>query len=126
MIHPLLRLIATKPQLLADHAEAYAGLLGEEWGKTTAEWKHRLLLNAIALCLAGVALVLGGVALMFWAVTASSNIQAPWALILVPVVPVVVALLCVFAGRKKQASAFGDLKQQMSADLAMLREVSPS
>ena len=52
MIHPLLRLAATQPQLLADHAEAYAGLVGEELGRSVAAGKQRLLLSAVALCLA--------------------------------------------------------------------------
>ena len=30
MIHPLLRLIATEPQVLGDHVEAYAELVGDE------------------------------------------------------------------------------------------------
>jgi len=42
MIHPLLRLIATQPQLLADHAEAYAGLVSDDIGKTAAVWKWRV------------------------------------------------------------------------------------
>ena len=64
MIHPLLRLVATQPQLLADHAEAYAGLVADEIGKTGAVWKQRVLLGAIALSLIAVAMVLGGVALI--------------------------------------------------------------
>ena len=124
MIHPLLRLIATQPQLLADHAEAYAGLVGEEWSKTTANWKQRVLLNALALCLLGVAVVLAGVALMFWAVIPSADIQAPWALIVAPALPAVVAIVCVIAGRGSNGATFSDLRQQVAADLAMLREVS--
>ena len=124
MIHPLLRLIATKPQLFTDHAEAYAGLVGEEWGKTTAQWKQRALLNAIALCLAGVAVILAGVALMLWAVIPRADIQAPWALVAAPALPAVGALVSVLAGRRRTSEAFADLKRQVAADLAMLREVS--
>ena len=36
MIHPLLRLIATQPQLLADHAEAYAD---QGWYGLEVDWK---------------------------------------------------------------------------------------
>jgi len=42
MIHPLLRLIATEPQLLGDHVEAYADLVGDEVRKTGAAWSLRL------------------------------------------------------------------------------------
>ena len=123
-IHPLLRLIATQPQLLADHAEAYAGLVGEELDQTAAVWKRRVLLDAMALSLAAVSAVLGGVALMLWAVVPAANIQAPWALIAAPAVPAVLALWCGFEGRRKRADSFVGLRQQVAADLVLLREVS--
>ncbi|MEO8805371.1 MAG: hypothetical protein ABI433_04765 [Burkholderiaceae bacterium] len=124
MIHPLLRLIATQPQLLADHAESYAELVGEELGKTTAVWKKRVLFNAAALCLLGAAAVLAGVALMLWAVTPDANMRAPWALIVGPAVPAVLGLYCVFAGQRDPGDGFRDLRQQIAADLVMLRNVS--
>lgn len=124
MIHPLLRLVATQPQLLADHAEAYAGLVGEEIGRSAASFKQRMLLSAIALCLIGVAAVLTGVALMLWAVLPAAGMQAPWALIAAPAVPALIALVCGVAGRQKPTDRFAELKQQVAADLVMLREVS--
>ena len=124
MIHPLLRLVATQPQLLADHAEAYAGLLGEELGRSAASLKQRMLFGAIALCLVGVAAVLAGVALMLWAVVPSASMPAPWALFAAPLVPAVIALVCAMLGRQKATERFAGLKQQFAADLVMLREVS--
>jgi hypothetical protein len=124
MIHPLLRLVATQPQLLADHAEAYAGLVSEELGKTANSIKIRLVLGVVALALIGVTAVLAGVALMLWAVIPASTIQAPWALIAAPAVPLVVAIICGLVGMQKPPDSFADLKQQLAADLVMLREVS--
>ena len=124
MIHPLLRLVATQPQLLADHAEAYAGLVSDEVGKGVNGLKKRLLLNAVALGLIAVAAVLGGVAMMFWAVTPPASIQAPWALWAGPGVPAAVGIVCLLLGRSQPVDAFAHLKQQMAADLVMLREVS--
>lgn len=124
MIHPLLRLIATQPQLLADHAESYADLVGEELGKTTAVWKRRVLLNATALCLVGVAAVLGGVALMLWAAVPAQSIHAPWALVVGPALPALIALWCAYEGQRETDAVFKDLKQQIATDLVMLREVS--
>jgi sterol desaturase/sphingolipid hydroxylase (fatty acid hydroxylase superfamily) len=126
MLHPLLRLIATRPQLLADHAEAYAGLVSEDLSKTAAIWKWRIVLYAVALALIAVAVVLGGVALMLWAVTPPSNLQAPWALIAGPVVPLAGAIACMLFTRTQTVDTFADLKQQVAADLVMLREVSTS
>ncbi len=124
MIHPLLRLIATQPQLLADHAESYAELVGEELGKSTAALKKRVLLNAAAMCLLAVAAVLTGVALMLWAVVPVANINAAWALVAAPAAPALLALWCLVASQRETAAGFKFLKQQIAADLVMLREVS--
>ncbi len=124
MIHPLLRLVATQPQLLADHAEAYAGLVGEELGKTASAWKLRGALAAVAVVLLCVALVLAGVAVMFWAVTPDSKILAPWALFAAPGVPALIGAVCLFIASRAPEPGFVDLKQQLAADLAMIREVS--
>lgn len=124
MIHPLLRLVATQPELLADHAEAYAGLVSEEIGKTAAAWKQRALVNAIALGSLAVSVVLIGVALMLWAVIPVTTMVAPWALIATPAVPALIAVICAVIGRSRGTDAFADLKQQLAADLSMLREVS--
>ncbi|MEP7099340.1 MAG: hypothetical protein ABI781_02450 [Burkholderiales bacterium] len=124
MIHPLLRLVATQPQLLADHAEAYAGLVGEEIGRSVSGLKQRVLLISIALGLVAVAAVLAGVALMLWAVFPPASIQAPWALIAAPGVPALVAVVCLLVGRSPPPDTFAELKQQVAADLVMLREVS--
>jgi hypothetical protein len=127
MVHPLLHLIATQPQLIADHAEAYADLLGEEFGTASAVWKRRVALNALALCGVGVAAVLGGVALMLWAVIPPADIHAPWALIVAPLVPLLAAIVCVMVARAEvRTGTFDTVRMQVKADVAMLREVSAS
>lgn len=125
MIHPLLRLITTEPQLLGDHVEAYADLVGEEVKKTSAAWGARLALYAATLCLAGVGLVLTGTALMLWAALPASGFQAPWVLVAVPGVTFALAAACfLFARRSPAENAFENVRKQLSADMAMLREVS--
>lgn len=127
MLHPLLHLVTSQPQLLADHAEAYADLFGEELGAASAQWKRKALLSAVALCGVGVASVLAGVALMLWAVIPPADIQAPWALIIAPLLPLLVAAACVLAARAQPGgAAFDAMRQQVKADVAMLREVSAS
>ena len=127
MIHPLFVLIATRPQLLADHAEAYAELVAAEVAHVSATWKRRSLLYALALCCLAVGAVLAGVALMLWAVTPAAGMHAPWALIAAPVVPVALALWCLLAVRSQaNAAGFENIRQQIKADLAMLREASTS
>ena len=127
MIHPLFLLIATRPQLLADHAEAYAELVGAEVAQVSATWKRRTLLYALALCGLAVGVVLAGVALMLWAVTPAASMHAPWALIAAPLLPVALALWCLLAVRSQvNGGGFDNIRQQMKADLAMLREASTS
>ena len=125
MMHAMLRLLATQPHLLADHAEAYVDLFNAEWGKASALWKKRALLNGVALGCLGVAATLAGVALMLWAVIPATQIEAPWALIVAPLLPAGVALICLMEARAGRAEgAFDKVQQQVKADLLMLREAS--
>ena len=125
MIHPLLHLIATKPQLLGDHVEAYAELVGAEVGKTSKLWISRVVFYAVALFLLTAGLVFTGVALMLWAVVPPDNMNYPWLLIVVPVVPLLAGVFCIMKARTSpDQTPFETVKQQLSADMAMLREVS--
>ncbi len=125
MIHPLLRLIATEPQVLGDHVEAYAELVGEEVKKTGAAWGMRLGLYAAALALGAIGLVLAGVAVMLWASLPPTGFQAPWVLLVVPGVVLLLAIVCgAVARRNPIENAFENVKKQLNADMAMLREVS--
>jgi hypothetical protein len=124
-MHPLLQLIATKPQLLFDHVEAYGELVTSEARYISAMWKRRALLTAIALCSVGVGAVLAGVALMLWAVIPTSQIQAPWALVVAPLLPLALATACIIYARSRgEDNAFDTIREQVNADLTMLREVN--
>ena len=124
-MHPLFLLLATRPQLLADHAEAYAELVAVEVNRMSATWTRLALLNAMALCSLSVALALAGVALMLWAVMPALPAQAPWVLIVVPLLPLASAVGCLLAmQRGGQREAFDNLRQQFKADVLMLREVA--
>ena len=126
-MHPLLRLVTNQPQLLAEHAEAYADLFGEELSTASAMWKRQALLGAVALCGLGVGLVLAGVALMLWAVIPPTDMRAPWALIVAPALPLLGAIVCAVAARAETThGVFAAMRQQVKADVAMLREVSAS
>jgi len=126
MLQRVLQLVSTQPQLLAEHAEAYAELLGTELGDATDGWKRQALLNAAALCGLGVAAVLAGVALMLWAVLPAAGMRAPWALVVAPLLPAAAALACFVAAHRQRDTAFDKVRQQIAADLAMLREASGS
>ena len=127
MWYTLLQLFAKQPQLLADHAQAYADLVTQDVGLVSRAWKRRAILSVAALCCAGVAAILVGVALMLWAAIPAVPTQALWVLILVPLTPGIAAAWCLLAARSPAGgSAFDNVRQQMKADMAMLREASAS
>lgn len=127
MLHPLLHLIANQPHLLADHAEAYAELLGEEIGAASGRWRRRMLLSSVALCGAGVGVVLAGVALMLWAVIPPESMNAPWALIVAPLVPLGAAAAAWAAAQAQpDGPPFEQIRRQLREDVLMLREASTS
>lgn len=119
----LLQLISTQPQLLADHAGAYVDLLAAEIDALSASLRRQALLNAVALCGLGTGIVLAGVALMLWAVVPAAEIHAPWALLVAPLLPLAAAAVCLVMARTGTGTeAFDQLRQQLAADLLMLRE----
>jgi hypothetical protein len=124
-MHPLLRLIATEPQILGDHVAAYAELVGDEVRKTGSALGRRVGLYAGAAVLFLVGLIFLGVALMLWAAVPTDDIHAPWLLIAVPLITLVGGGACLFATRKNPIeSAFDNVKAQVNADMAMFREVA--
>lgn len=125
MLHPFLHLVTARPGLLADHAEAYAGLLSSELGSAGAYWRRQMVLNAAALCCLGVGTVLAGVALMLWAVLPTAQMPAPWALLAVPLPPIAAALVCLWLARRQAgAEMFGHFRRQLAADMAMFQEAA--
>ena len=126
MIHPLIRLLVTKPHLLSDHVEAYAQLVGEEVGKVSMMWVWRIVFGASAAVLGLIGIAYLGIALMLWgAADPSSEMRHPWLLFLVPLVPLAAAGFCVWrAQAKPDHDGFAVVKEQLNADMAMLREVS--
>ena len=123
-IHPILRLVATHPHLLADHVEAYAALVDEEVAAALSFWRGRALMNGIALLLLLVAAILGGVAVMLWMVVPPSSIGPSWGLVAVPLAPLLLALMCLLLRRRAPSSMFADVKQQLATDFRMLRGAS--
>lgn len=123
MLPPWLKLVTGQPQLLAEHAEAYAELLQAEAAVLGKAWRRQALLGTLALANAALAAVLAGVAVMLWAVTPPAPGQALWLLAAVPLLPLAAALCCGLLARQRVAPApFGILREQMRADWSLLRE----
>lgn len=123
MLPPWLKLVTGQPQLLAEHAEAYAELLQAEAAALGKAWRRQALLGTLAVANAALAAVLAGVAVMLWAVTPPAPGQALWLLAAVPLLPLAAALCCGLLARQGVAPApFGILREQMRADWSLLRE----
>lgn len=125
MIHPLFRTLASSPELLAEHAGAYAELAGAEAAELAGRLRQRVWLGGAAALLAALAVGFGGVALLLVAAVPLSQMPHPALLWLVPAVPALAAAGCVAALRRvKAVPAFETLRRQWLADRALWREVS--
>lgn len=58
-LHPLLKLAISHPHLVAEHAEAYVALAGEEMKKASSAWAVRIGLFAGAAFMLLIALIWG-------------------------------------------------------------------
>jgi hypothetical protein len=120
VLHPLLRLALARPDLLADHAGAYAELAVVSAREALAGWQLRLV--GWALLAAGLllCLIFAGVALMLAATVASPVM--PWVLWAVPLAPALLALSGWWLARRRTVNGRASLvAQQFESDLALLR-----
>ena len=125
MLHPVLRLLATRPQWLAEHAEAYAELATAEAGAVALAARRSVVLGVTLLSALATATVLGGVAVMLWAVVPALPAANAWVLWAVPAVPLLVALVAlVMQQSASNPGHFIVLRQQLQADLALMREAN--
>jgi hypothetical protein len=123
MIRPLLELMASEPELLADHLQSYAELLGDEVGTFQGQFRRRWTQWASLALLVTVTVIFTGVAIMLWLVTPG----APSTLWLVPGGMATLCLLGVWLIQHQQRTpGFLILRQQIAADVAMLRQANPA
>lgn len=119
-MHPMLTLLATRPHLLVDHAQAYGALLQEELGLAGAAWQRQFLLQVAVVCFLGVTTVLAGMAIMLW-VTVGVTANATWMLVVIPVFSFLIAVVCLLlALRPNRPESFANLSRQINADMALL------
>lgn len=124
MIHPLIARLASQPGLLAEHACAYAALAGAEAGMLGQRWLRRGVLLGVSVATGALALGLAGMAALLTAALPVQAMPAPWALVVVPVLPGVVSALCAWLARGSPADpVFPLLRQQIEQDTRLLSEV---
>lgn len=128
LVQRLARLLAAHPTWVLAHAQGYADLALEQARLVSAAWQRRLVLQLAAGACAGLGATLAGVALMLWAITAPAPaVPHSWLLVLVPLLPLVGAgALWHMANGVPHPDGLDSLRQQWSADVAMLDEASPA
>lgn len=120
MIHPIFTVLVSRPELIMDHVAGYAALAQEEATGLGAQVKKRAAALGAAAIGALVFLVLAGVAAMLGAMLREFH----WALVVVPAVPLLIAIAGWMVGRKPLPSAaFNGLRAQLDADAQALRMI---
>jgi hypothetical protein len=115
-------LLHQRPDLLLEHAQAYADLLRDESTAWAAFWVVKLMWYTGAVLLAGVGLTLAGVAVMLGGLW---TVNIVW-LISVPAVTLLLACLCWWAAvRGPAAPGLSESRAQWEADRNMLSPERP-
>lgn len=118
MVHPVFALLINQPDLVMNHATAYAALVRDEAMDLGEEAVQRALAWVATLVLAAAFLVLAGTACMLGALQA----QFHWALMATP--GVVLALAVAAWARARQPLApnhFSETRAQLAADAQALQ-----
>jgi hypothetical protein len=123
MFHPLIQLLAAKPQLLAGHAGAYAELAALQAGEAVRALRLRALLATSAVAALAVSAGLGGVALLLVAVVPVNDMPWPWLLVAAPAAPLLLAgALWTRMARTPLGLSMDLLRAQWAADLQLLAD----
>ena len=119
MIHPIISVLVSKPELVLEHVAGYAALVREEAASAGAQVARRAIAWGIALVGLLLFLVLAGVAIMIGATQGFH-----WALVIVPGLALAVAVAGLLAARKRMPEdTFTELKAQLDADAQGLRAI---
>lgn len=120
MVHPIFSVLITKPELVMEHVAGYASLMREEASTVGLEVAKRAVAWGVTLFAALVFLILAGVAAMLAAIQE----QFHWAFVLVPAIPLAIALVAFTVARRRlPEKAFSELKAQLDADAQALRAI---
>lgn len=121
------KLLTERPDLLVDHALAYAALATTEIELAKRRWIRRIVAAAIALASVLSFIVLTGVALMLFASTQPQQ-GTPWMLWLVPGVMLLVAIISTVIALSGgghsatgKASLGAQVREQIQLDMQVFR-----
>jgi uncharacterized membrane protein YqjE len=126
-LHPVFRTLASRPELLTEHAGAYVDLAAAEVDVAARQVRTRAALMAASLACAALGVGLAGTALLLLAVTPLQAMPAPWALAAAPAVPLGAALgFWWMQGRKAVDLRFAALREQLALDRQLWQQVTTS
>ena len=114
------KLITDRPDLLLDHALAYAALAKSEIESAKRQWIRRAVAGAVALASALAFLVLAGVAAML-CVIAQPYANFIWVLYVVPGSMLVLALIATMIALSKGEPSTTSVTQQIKLDVDAFR-----
>ena len=114
------KVVTERPDLLIDHALAYAALAQREIEAVKQNWVRRVVAGAVALAGALSFIVLSGVAMMMCAAT-DLRADATWVLLAVPGVMLVITLIAVAIALSKGKPRTESLGAQVRIDLKAVR-----
>lgn len=118
MLHPLFSTIVQRPDLVADHASAYAALFHEEASAAGSELLGKAVAFALAALTGLMFLGLGGTALMLGVL----HNQFHWMLVVVPGVALLLAIIAgLWASKPFKGERFPELQAQIRDDVHALR-----
>ncbi len=118
MIHPIFSVLIARPELVMDHMAGYAALVQEEASSAGSQLARRAAAWGAVIAGSLVFLILSGMAAMLGAMLAEFH----WALVVVPAIPLVIAVAGFMATRKPlPENAFAELRAQLDADAQALR-----
>ncbi len=120
MLPPFLKIMINEPGLLTEHLQAYSHLVTKDVRHWGTSFQHRLLLKAILGGTLFLAVLFGGFALMIWGATDNAH----WSLIVVPLMPLVVAIASgvLLSNKDMGPKPFESVKKQFCADIRMFKE----
>lgn len=125
MVHPMLKMLATRPELMAEHIGAYAQLAAAEVDEAANLWRGRMLWAIGTGAFMLLALAFGGFSLLLLGAVPRESMPAPWLLALVPLLSLALAGACwIVRHFRPAASPFTQLKHQLALDATLLREAS--
>jgi hypothetical protein len=127
MFHPLIKMLATRPEMLAEHVGAYAELAAAETAYAVEQMRTKALVGAGSALLGLIGLIFAGVALLLCGALPVDDMPAAWLLVVVPALPLLGAIGgALWLKSRPPTPSFSRLREQMERDNGLMQEARAS